>query len=251
MTAPLLLAENRGAVRLLTLNRPDKLNALSMPLVEELLAALEAAGNDESTAVIVLAGAGRSFCAGADLAEFRDLVPEKQHLIARRANLTMELQSLLPALSKPVLAAVQGHAAGGGCGLALACDLVVAAEDAKFSYPEIRRGIVGAVVAPNLVRQVGTKAAFELLATGEPIGAPRAHEIGIVNRVVRGERLREAALALAARLAELPAAAMRATKELFYRSLDLPFAEALRAAHATHERMRAFPRHPSVERFSR
>lgn len=251
MTQPLLLAENLGAVRVLTLNRAEKLNAMSMALVEELLAAIEAAGNDESTAALVIAGAGRSFCAGADIAEFKDLVPEKQHLVARRANLTTELQSMLPSLPKPVVAAVQGHAAGGGCGLALACDLIVAAEDAKFSYPEVRRGIVGAVVAPNLVRQIGTKAAFELLATGEPISAARAYEIGLVNRVVRGERLREAALQLAGRLAELPAAAMRATKELFYRSLDLPFAEALRAAHDTQERMRAFPRHPSIERFGR
>jgi enoyl-CoA hydratase/carnithine racemase len=249
--APLLLIETRGAVRLLLLNRPDKLNAMSMALTEQLTDALKAADADEAIGAIVVAGAGKSFSAGADIAEFKDLLPEKQHLVARRAELTSGLQSLLPGLSKPVIAATQGHVLGGGCGLALACDMVVAATSSKFGYPEVRRGILGASVTPNLARQVGTKAAFELLITGNPVDAVRARELGLVNRIVEDGEQVDVAVALAAALAALPAPVLRATKALFYRTLDLDFPAALQAAHDAHRAMRAFPKQASNERFSK
>ncbi len=251
MTDSVLLTETRGAVRLITLNRPDKLNAMSMALTELLIEALRAADADPAIGAIVIAGAGKSFSAGADIGEFKDLVPEKMHLVERRADLTSGLQTMIPGLGKPVIAAVQGHTLGGGCGLALACDLVVAARSTRLGYPEVKRGILGAVVTPNLARQVGTKAAFELLITGESIDALRGRELGLVNRVVDdGEQL-EAALALAAQLAALPAPALRATKALFYRTLDLAFADALSVAHDAHKAMRSFPRDPSTEKFGR
>lgn len=248
---PLIQVESHGAVRLLVLDRPEKLNAMSMALVEQLVAALEAADADEAIGAIVVAGAGRSFSAGADISEFRDLVPGQQHLVERRARLTTGLQSLVPGLSKPVIAAVHGHVLGGGCGLAIACDMVIAARTARFGYPEVRRGILGATVMPNLARQVGTKAAFELLATGEPIDALRAREIGLVNRVVDDGQERVHALGLAAELAALPAPALRATKALFYRAVDLDFAAAMQAAQDAHRAMRAFPKHASIERFKK
>jgi len=249
-TDNLLLIETRGAVRLLVLNRPDKLNAMNMAMVEALTDAMKAADADEAIGAIVVTGAGQSFSAGADIAEFKDLVPEKQHLVERRSRLTSGLQLLLPGLSKPVIAATQGHVLGGGCGLALSCDLVFAARNSKFGYPEVRRGILGAVVTPNLARQIGTKAAFELLITGSPVDAERARELGLVNHVVDdGEQL-DRALEVAAQIAALPATAIRATKALFYRTLDLDFSAAMQAAHDAHLAMRAFPKHASTDRFS-
>ncbi|MBC7780882.1 MAG: enoyl-CoA hydratase/isomerase family protein [Proteobacteria bacterium] len=246
---PLLLIDTRGAVRLLTLNRPDKLNAMSMALTQTLVEALKSADADPAIGAIVIAGAGKSFSAGADIGEFKDLVPEKQHLVESRADLTRSMQLLLPGLAKPAIAATQGHVLGGGCGLALACDMVVAAESSRFGYPEVKRGILGASVMPNLARQIGTKAAFELLATGMSIDARRARELGLVNRVVPDGEQVEAAMALAIELAALPSDALRATKQLFYRALDTDFAGALALAHESHKAMRAFPKHESTKRF--
>jgi len=251
MTDNFLLIETRGAVRLLTLNRPDKLNAMSMALTEALIEALEAAEADPAIGAMVIAGAGRAFCAGADIAEFKDLVPEKRHLIERRADLTTALQLLLPGLGKPVIAATQGHVLGGGCGLAMACDMIVAAHSSRFGYPEVKRGILGAVVTPNLARQIGTKAAFELLATGDSIDPARARELGLVNRIVEDGEQVDTAIALATTLAALPPASLQATKRLFYRTLDVSFAEAMQLAHEAHREMRAFPRHESTERFTK
>jgi enoyl-CoA hydratase/carnithine racemase len=122
-----LIVEDRGPVRILTMNRPDKLNALNTELTRGLLDALVAADEDGEIRAVVLAGAGRGFCAGADLAEFKDLVPEKQHLVLERADLTCSLQSQMQRMSKPVVSAVQGVAVGGGAGLAIGCDMMVAA----------------------------------------------------------------------------------------------------------------------------
>ena len=128
---------------------------------------------------------------------------------------------------------------GGGCALALACDMVVAAESSRFGYPEVKRGILASSVTPNLARQVGTKAAFELLVTGRSIGPVRALELGLINRIVPEGSQVEAALALAAEIAALPASALRATKRLFYRTLDADLAQAMRLAHEAHGAMRA------------
>ncbi len=230
--------ESVGAVRLLTLNRPDKLNAMDTALVEALVAALRAADADTSVGAIVVTGSGRAFCAGADMSEFRDLPPEERHRVEHRSQLTASLQLLLPGLARPVIAATRGHVLGGGCALALACDLVVAAESSRFGYPEVRRGILAASVTPNLARQVGTKAAFELLATGRSIEPARALELGMVNRVVPDGTEVDVALSLAAELAALPAPALHATKRLFYRSLDADFEHAFALAQEAHASLR-------------
>jgi enoyl-CoA hydratase len=235
-----LLVENRGAVRIVTMNRPDKRNALNMALTELLIDALRAAEADESVRSVVLTGAGPAFCAGADLAEFKDLTPANQPLVERRAELTMTLHGIFLRLTKPVVAAVNGAAMGGGAGLALAGDVAIMAASARLGYPEVKHGIVAAVVMANLVRNVGRKAAFELVATGEPIEAARACALGLVNRVVAPEKLMDDALETARKFAAIEPQAMAATKTLFYRALDVPFGEALEAGRETNMRMRAF-----------
>ena len=225
---------------MLRLNRPEKRNALNTALTQALLDALRAADSDEAIGCVVLTGSGQGFCAGADLSEFKDLTPEKQHLVEARAELTMQLHLAFPKLTKPVVTAINGAAMGGGAGLALAGDLAVMAEGAALGYPEARHGIVAAIVMANLVRQAGRKAAFELVALGEPVDAQRALALGLVNRVVPPARLNDEALALAQKLAATSRPAMRLTKQLFHEAADLPLAQALERGREANKRMRAF-----------
>jgi enoyl-CoA hydratase/carnithine racemase len=233
-----LLIENRGAVRIVTMNRPEKRNALNSELTQDLLNALRAADADESVGCIILTGAGPGFCAGADLSEFRDL----QQAVAaeNRAELTMQLHLAFSKISKPVVTAINGHAMGGGAGLAIAGDLAVMAVGAKLGYPEPKHGIVAAIVMANLVRQVGRKAAFELVALGEPIDAQRALQLGMVNKVFDQKDLLPEALALAEKLAAIKRPAMAETKRLFHEVADLPLAAALERGRDTNKRMRNF-----------
>jgi enoyl-CoA hydratase/carnithine racemase len=235
-----LLSEDRGRVRVLTMNRPEKRNALNTDLTRALLEGLRAADTADTVACVVLTGAGQGFCAGADLAEFKDLVPEKQHLVEERAELTMQLHLAFSRMAKPVVTAINGAAMGGGAGLAIAGDLAVMAESAKIGYPEARHGIVAAIVMANLVRQVGRKAAFELVALGEPIDAQRALTLGIVNSVVKHDEVLNCAVALAEKLSAIKPEALRATKRLFHEVADLPLEEALRRGREANKRMRGF-----------
>src|SRR5690349_12909336 len=216
-----LRIESKGAIRILTLNRPEKRNALDTALSRALLEALRSADADESVRCVVLTGAGPAFCAGADLAEFKTL--RDPRAAETRAELTMQLHLAFSKMVTPVVTAINGPAMGGGAGLALAGDLALMAEGAKLAYPETRHGIVAAIVMANLVRQVGRKTAFELLSLGEPIGAKRALELGMVNRVVAAKDLLPAALDLAQKLAAVSRPAMAQTKALFYEVCELPF----------------------------
>jgi len=236
----LVLAADREAVRILTMNRPEKRNALNTALTQALLDALRAADADDAIGCVVLTGAGQGFCAGADLAEFKDLTPEKQHLVEARAELTMQLHLAFPKMAKPVVTAINGAAMGGGAGLAIAGDLAVMAENATLGYPETKHGIVAAIVMANLVRQVGRKAAFELVGLGEPVNAQRALALGLVNRVVPSAELMAAALQLAQKLAAVSRPAMQLTKQLFHEAADLPLAQALERGREANKRMRAF-----------
>jgi enoyl-CoA hydratase/carnithine racemase len=235
-----LLVEDRGSVRILTMNRPDKRNALNTELTRALLAGLRAADEAEAVRCVVLTGAGLGFCAGADLSEFKDLTPEKAHLVEERAELTMQLHLAFPKMAKPVVTAINGAAMGGGAGLAVAGDLAVMAESAKLGYPETRHGIVAAIVMANLVRQVGRKLAFELVSLGEPLAAGKALEAGLVNRVVPDKDVVAAAVEMATRLAELNPQSIQATKQLFHEAADLPLEEALKRGRDTNKRMRGF-----------
>ena len=233
-----LLIENRGPVRILTMNRPEKRNALNSELTHALLEALRAADADESVGAVVLTGAGQGFCAGADLAEFKEL---RDPVAADdRAELTMQLHLIFSRLRVPVVTAINGAAMGGGAGLAIAGDLAVMAEGAMLGYPEAKHGIVAAIVMANLVRQVGRKAAFELVALGEPIDAARALQLGIVNRVVPDSEVLSHSVSVAQKLAAIARPAMAETKRLFHEVADLPLAAALERGRDTNKRMRNF-----------
>jgi enoyl-CoA hydratase/carnithine racemase len=230
--------EDRAQVRILTMNRPDKRNALNCELSETLLAALKKADSDDSVGCIVLTGAGRGFCAGADLAEFRDL--QDPGAAEKRAELTMQLHLIFSRISKPIVTAINGAAMGGGAGLAIAGDMALMAEGAKLGYPEAKHGIVAAIVMANLVRQVGRKAAFELVALGEPLDAARALRLGMVNRVVPQDELMNEALLVARSLAGIARPAMAETKRLFHEVADLALAAALERGRDANRRMRNF-----------
>ncbi|MEO8136980.1 MAG: enoyl-CoA hydratase/isomerase family protein [Betaproteobacteria bacterium] len=233
-----VLRADRGGVRTLTMNRPEKLNALNTALTEALLEQLRQAGRDDSVLVVVLTGAGRAFCAGADIGEFKDLTPDQSARVRHRAELTMHLHLVFSQIRTPVIAAVRGAAMGGGAGLALACDLVVASDNMKLGYPEIRHGILPAIVITNLVRQIGRKAAFELVAKGDPLDANRALELGAVNAVVADAHLMDEAMALAGSLAASKPEALFAIKQLFHRVADLPLAEGLEEGRKANIAMR-------------
>jgi enoyl-CoA hydratase/carnithine racemase len=233
-----LLIENRGAVRILTMNRPEKRNALNAELAQGLLDALRAAGDDDAVGALVLTGAGPGFCAGADLDEFRQTTDPAAG--EKRAALTMQLHLVFTRITKPIVTAINGSAMGGGAGLAIAGDMAVMAVGAKLGYPETRHGIVAAIVMANLVRQVGRKAAFELVSLGEPVDAARALQLGLVNYVVSQDQLLEKAVQLAGKLAAVHRPAMAETKRLFHQVADLPLEAALERARETNVRMRGF-----------
>lgn len=222
----LVLIEDHGGVRRLTLNRPDKLNALSSPLVEALSAALAEAATDDTVRVLVIAGAGRSFSAGYDLDEEAG---DDESTVAD--GLRRSLARLLEVFDhpKPVIAAVQGHCLAGGCDLMMMCDLVVAADDAVFGQPEIR--FDSAIVAHVMPWLIGARRAKELVMTGfDRLGAETALEYGLVNRVVPRADLDQATMDLARSLAVADPAVMRLTK----RALNAGWEEAgFRRALAT------------------
>ena len=235
-----LVSQTRGAVRVLRMNRPEKLNALNTELTQALLDAFEAAEADTEVRAVVLAGEGRGFCAGADLAEFKDLTPEHQHRVLKRADLTCRTQSILQKLSKPVVSAVQGVAVGGGAGLAIGCDMMVAATNLKFGYPELKHSIVPALVMTGMQRQLGRKIAFELISTGRLLGAEEARTLGLANRVVEPDRELETALEIAQGWSQASPVAMAAAKTLFYRVADLSYDAAMAAGRDVNALMRAF-----------
>jgi len=230
--------EDQDGVRIITMNRPDKLNALNTAMTEQLLAALESLAADGVRAGI-LKGAGRGFCAGADLQEFKDFTPGQADKILYRADLTCRLQSAVTQSPVPVIAAVHGAAVGGGAGLAIGCDMVVSARGLKFGYPETKHGIVPALVMTGLQRAIGRKAAFEMVSLGRLIDADEALALGLINRVVDGDPL-PAALEIAKAWAEIDTRAMAATKQLFYRVGELPFEAAMAVGKDVNSLMRSF-----------
>ena len=204
-----------GAVLTVTLERPEKRNALSAAVVEALHAALERAELDADVRVVVLRGAGKDFCAGADLEELlasADRSPAENEASARRLGDVFTRIRLLP---KPVVARVHGRALAGGAGLATACDLVIAAAGSQLGYPEVQRGFVPAMVATLLRRVAGEKAALDLLLTGRLVSAGEARALGLVSRVVPDEALDQAVAAVAAELSAASATALALTKRLF------------------------------------
>lgn len=234
----ILLREDRGSTRILTLNRPRRLNALDSALVDAICEAVRRAHGDDAVACIVLQGNERAFSAGADMKEAAEHAGDSVRAARDRANAGAAIYELGRLTDKPLIAAVRGYALGGGCNLAIACDLAVAGASAVFGYPEVRRGLAATMVTPGLAHRIGPKAAFELLTLAEDVSATRALELGMINRVVPDEKVLDEALAMAEALADFDREAVRATKRVFQRSLDLPVAEALSAARETMLTMR-------------
>jgi 2-(1,2-epoxy-1,2-dihydrophenyl)acetyl-CoA isomerase len=224
-----LLSEVSDGVATLTLNRPGALNALNTQLRRELLAAIKAAARDEGTRSVVITGAGRGFCAGADL---RGGSSERDF----RTVLTGEYNPLIEAirnLPKPVVAAVNGVAAGAGVSLALASDVVVASEEARFVPAFSRIGLVpDSGLARVLVRAIGRHRAFEILMGERQLGADEARDLGLVAAVVPADRLAEATAELAQRLADGPTTAIGLTKRLLNAAEDATLPDALEAEAA-------------------
>ena len=235
-----LLSENREGVRLLTMNRPDKLNALNNALTEALLQALYAADADTSVNALVLTGAGRGFCAGADVTEFAGMSGDNPDAGAKRARLTSEVHGAFVRIEVPVICAINGVAMGGGCGIAIAGDMAVIAESAMLGYPETKRSAVAAIVMSNLVRQVGRKAAYELVSLGERVTARRALELGMVNRVVPDGQAVDQAMRMATTIAQQARHAQRATKRLFHRVADMKLLDALEISRDANMVMRNY-----------
>jgi methylglutaconyl-CoA hydratase len=215
MTAPLLTSIEAGVLTL-TLNRPDKRNALSAELLDRLHQAVERADLDADVRVLVIRGAGKDFCAGADLEELLASVDRSE---AENESSALRLGTLferLRALPKPVIAMVHGRALAGGAGLATACDLIVAAADAQLGYPEIQRGFAPAMVMALLRRIVGEKVALDLVLTGRALRADEAERVGLISRVVPATELERRTLELATELARASGTALAFTKRLFY-----------------------------------
>lgn len=216
-------------VHRVVLDRPERRNALSGAMIAELKEALALAGADERIRVVALSGAGPDFCAGADLAEVRAAVEEGVLASLADAEALGELFVLIRRLEKPVVALVHGRALAGGCGLATACDLVLAAEGARFGYPEVRLGFVPAMVMAILRRSLGEKKAFELIATGETVDAREAERLGLVNRVLDDATFEAEARAFLEELASRSASALALSKRLLYQTETASFEAAIAA----------------------
>lgn len=224
---PLRQARSDGVLTL-TLDRPEKRNALNIALITALQEALDSAAADEGVRVIVIRGAGESFCAGADLEALQRAAEESDPVAnVRDAEVLGRLLITMRRHPRPIIAAVHGHALAGGAGLATACDLVVARDDAVFGYPEVHLGFVPAMVMALLRRTVGEKAAFELVARGERLSAAQAAELRLVNQVVDRGEWEGWVDRYAAELASRSASALTLCKRLLYGMDGLSFEEAI------------------------
>jgi len=222
-----LFGSLESGVLSLTLNRPDKRNALNAELIEALHQALERADLDAGVRVVLLRGAGKDFCAGADLDE---LLASADQTVSENERAALRLASVferMRALPKPVLAMIQGRALAGGAGLATACDLVLAGAGAQIGYPEIQRGFVPALVMALLRRAAGEKAALDLVLTGRVLAAEEAERAGLVSRICPDEELESVALELAGQLAGSSGTAIALTKQLFYQMDGLSLNEGI------------------------
>lgn len=225
MTSPCLLEERaRPGVTVLRLNRPDVLNALNLELRTALAGAFARLEADPVTRVIVIAGSEKAFCAGADLNEYVDAQPLE--ILQRRMD---RLWGAIARCRKPVVAAVRGHALGGGCELAMHADLIVAGEGARFGQPEVLVGLMpGGGATQRLTRAVGKFRAMRLLLTGKPIPATEACAIGLASEVVPDQRVESRALELAVELAAGPQQAIEFIKEAVLEGMNLPLDQGLK-----------------------
>ena len=224
-----MLYELRDGVARITLNRPEKRNALDGELVGELKAAFSATASSDACRVVLLTGAGTDFCSGADLANLEKTAQNSVMENMADARSTADLFLMMRNNPRPVIAAVHGRALAGGCGIATACDIILASQSAQFGYPEVNIGFVPAMVMAILRRSVSEKAAFELVVTGETVSAVRAHELGLVHRVFADEQFSAEVQSYVTTLAGKSASAVMLSKRLLYNMDSMSFEAALQA----------------------
>ncbi|MEP6883109.1 MAG: enoyl-CoA hydratase [Gammaproteobacteria bacterium] len=225
---PLILQQRKGSIAYLTLNRPAQYNALSEEMLAALQAALDSLAEDTSVRVVVLGGAGKAFCAGHDLKQMQanPSLEYYQRLFDDCSRMMLRIQTL----PQPVIARVHGIATAAGCQLVAMCDLAIAADDVRFAVSGINVGLFCATPSVALTRNVGRKAAFEMLVTGEFIDAPAAVQRGLINRCVAPDRLDAEIDRVASAIVAKPGSAISEGKALFYRQLELGVAAAYRLA---------------------
>jgi enoyl-CoA hydratase/carnithine racemase len=221
---PVLLRADAGGVATLTLNRPRARNALSLPLMERLLAELDAIAADASMRVVVIAGAGPAFCAGHDMREIRANPGEAFY--TKLFETCSKLMLAITRLPQPVIARVHGAATAAGCQLVASCDLAVAGESATFATPGVHIGLFCATPMVPTSRKVGRKPMMEMLLLGEPVPAAEAQRLGLVNRCVPDDALDATVAEISAKLVGKSALALRLGKEAFYRQLDMDLESA-------------------------
>jgi len=217
-----------GAIARITIHRPEKRNALTAEMIADLRESLQHAADDASVRVLLIRGAGPDFCAGLDLSEVLKSAEKEDEALASARNLG-DLYIAMRRHPKPIVAAVQGRALGGGAGIATACDLVLAAESAQFGYPEVKLGFIPAIVTTMLRRAVNERLAMELALTGEPASATRAHAMGLINRVFPDAGFESAVERYVTALSAHSATAMRLSKALLYQTDGMSFEESIEA----------------------
>jgi methylglutaconyl-CoA hydratase len=216
-----------GGIVRITLNRPEKRNALNEELIRALKDALRRANHEENGSVVIISGAGADFCSGADLAELQKISTATVAENLADARSLMELFLLIRAVRVPVIAAVRGRALAGGCGLALACDMVLASRSARFGFPEVKIGFVPAMVMAMLRRNTSEKRAFELLTMGTEISADDAVAYGLVNRVLDDEAFADELDVFAHQFERVSSSAVSLSKRLFYETDAMTFKDAV------------------------
>ena len=213
-----LLVESQSPIAIVTLNRPERRNALSLDLMQELIGCLREIGHSADIRAVIVAAAGPAFSAGHDLSELRDKgIAEYRNVF----EVCTELMTLIQSIPQPVIAEVRGIATAAGCQLVATCDLAIASEEARFATPGVRIGLFCTTPMVALTRAIGRKRSLEMLVTGVPIDAQTAAEWGLINRVVPAERLRDETRALAQRIAEASPLTMSIGKQAFYAQIDL------------------------------
>jgi enoyl-CoA hydratase len=223
MPDKMILTEKRGKVGLVTLNRPDALNALNDQLLHELMGALEDFDNDPLISIMVVAGNEKAFAAGADVKEMAN-----KNMDDIKARDDLSVFDRINAIRKPVIAAVSGWALGGGCELALSCDMIIASETAKFGQPEITIGVIpGAGGTQRLARAVGKFLAMEMILNNRTLNAQEALQFGLINRIVTGEGYLDEALKLADDIASRPPIAVKVAKKMINQAYELPISDGL------------------------
>lgn len=242
MDESVLLQEDRGPIRILTMNRPSKLNALNHDLVQALTDALLGAHGDDTCSVVILCGNGRAFSAGADTSTPRPLTAENRPNLIKHGERGITLTKTLSRCEKPIIAAVHGYALGAGCGLAFGSDLTVAAESARFGYPELKAGLAATTVTAQAVHLMGRKVAFEMLTLCDNMMPARALELGLINKIVPDDKLMDEAIAMAEKLCGWQPEYLWTTKRTLIRATSLTMDQGLDMARDVSVMMGKFPK---------